>query len=80
MATTSSKRKIDFGATSTKDFETFAQVGGLGDHIRLLKELVIFPLLYSQVYNKFKVKPPRGVLFHGPPGKNYRITEDFLNS
>ena len=26
------------------------------------------PLLYPELFQKFKVVPPRGVLFHGPPG------------
>ena len=47
---------------------TFESIGGLGKHVRSLKEMVVFPLLYPEVFEKFKVNPPRGVLFHGPPG------------
>ena len=36
--------------------------------MRSLKEMVVFPLLYPELFQKFKVNPPRGVLFHGPPG------------
>lgn len=39
--------------------------------MRSLKEMVVFPLLYPEVFEKFKVNPPRGVLFHGPPGLRY---------
>lgn len=28
----------------------------------------MFPLLYPEVFERFKIAPPRGVLFHGPPG------------
>ncbi|CAG5120006.1 unnamed protein product [Candidula unifasciata] len=47
---------------------TFNSIGGLGKHIRALKEMIVFPLLYKQVFQRFKVDPPRGVLFYGPPG------------
>ena len=41
--------------------------------MRSLKEMVVFPLLYPEVFEKFKVNPPRGVLFHGPPGLRYLL-------
>ena len=47
----------------------FDAVGGLNKQIRALKEMVLFPLMYPEVFEKFKISPPRGVLFHGPPGK-----------
>ncbi|KAH7078799.1 hypothetical protein BKA63DRAFT_507132 [Paraphoma chrysanthemicola] len=46
----------------------FDGVGGLDDHINKLKEMVMLPLLYPEVFQRFKITPPRGVLFHGPPG------------
>uniref|UniRef100_A0A803VAA1 ATPase family AAA domain-containing protein 2 n=1 Tax=Ficedula albicollis TaxID=59894 RepID=A0A803VAA1_FICAL len=46
----------------------FDGVGGLGDHISALKEMVVFPLLYPEVFERFKIQPPRGCLFYGPPG------------
>ena len=36
--------------------------------IHALKEMTLLPLLYPEVFQRFKVTPPRGVLFHGPPG------------
>ncbi|KAL1702957.1 hypothetical protein EV121DRAFT_209023 [Schizophyllum commune] len=47
---------------------TFDEVGGLDEHIHSLKEMTLLPLLYPEVFQQFKVTPPRGVLFHGPPG------------
>lgn len=47
---------------------TFSNVGGLEKHITALKEMVVFPILYPEVFQKFGVTPPKGVLFHGPPG------------
>ena len=46
----------------------FSSVGGLGRQIRALKEMILFPLMYPEVFEKFKISPPKGVLFHGPPG------------
>ena len=47
---------------------SFADVGGLRQHIDGLKEMVVFPLLYPEVFKNFSLTPPRGVLFYGPPG------------
>lgn len=44
------------------------QVGGLDHHVRALKEMVMFPLMYPELFQKFSVTPPKGVLFYGPPG------------
>uniref|UniRef100_A0A4W3HNV8 ATPase family AAA domain-containing protein 2 n=1 Tax=Callorhinchus milii TaxID=7868 RepID=A0A4W3HNV8_CALMI len=46
----------------------FDRVGGLSSHIAALKEMVVFPLLYPEVFERFKIQPPRGCLFYGPPG------------
>lgn len=47
---------------------TFEEVGGLETYIQSLKEMVLFPLLYPEVFEKFSIQAPRGVLFYGPPG------------
>ena len=52
---------------------TFSSVGGLGKHIQQLKEMIVFPLLYPEVFDRFHIAPPRGVLFYGPPGKMFRL-------
>lgn len=46
----------------------FDSIGGLSKHISALKEMVVFPLLYPEVFERFKIQPPRGCLFYGPPG------------
>lgn len=47
---------------------SFSSVGGLSSHVRSLREMVVLPLLYPEIFDKFGVTPPRGVLFYGPPG------------
>ncbi len=39
----------------------FDGVGGLSHHIQSLKEMVVFPLLYPEVFERFKIQPPRYV-------------------
>lgn len=50
---------------SERDFE---KVGGLKEHISTLKEMVIYPLLYKELFDTHGIDAPRGVLFYGPPG------------
>ena len=47
---------------------TSFSVGGHPGAIQQLQEMVVLPLLYPKLFSKFKVSPPRGVLFYGPPG------------
>ena len=47
---------------------SFDQVGGLEHYVSALKEMVFLPLVYPELFERFKVQPPRGVLFYGPPG------------
>lgn len=47
---------------------TFDDVGGLSRYVNALKEMVFLPLLYPEVFERFHLNPPRGVLLYGPPG------------
>lgn len=47
---------------------SFDKVGGLDGHIESLKEIIILPLLYPELFSRFGIKASKGVLFHGPPG------------
>ena len=46
----------------------YDDVGGVGDTIRQLREMVELPLRYPELFTRLGVDPPRGVLLHGPPG------------
>ena len=46
----------------------FDMIGGLKEHIRDLKEMILLPLLYPEVFSSKNISPPKGVLFCGPPG------------
>jgi transitional endoplasmic reticulum ATPase len=43
-------------------------IGGLEDVKRELRELVQYPVEHPELYEKFGMAPPHGVLFYGPPG------------
>jgi transitional endoplasmic reticulum ATPase len=43
-------------------------IGGLDDAKQELREAVEWPLKYPQSFEKFGVRPPRGVLIYGAPG------------
>lgn len=51
----------------------FNSIGGLDSHIQCLKEMILLPMMYPEVFRQFQIQPPRGVLFHGPPGTFYHI-------
>ena len=50
----------------------FSDVGGLHEQIEKLKEMIVFPFRYPEVFKKFGC--PRGVLFYGPPGTSQTQT------
>ena len=46
----------------------FGSVGGLEEHVKS-KEMVVLPLLYPEVFARFDVQPPSGVLLQGPQAR-----------
>ena len=46
----------------------YDDVGGMGETIQQLREMVELPLRYPELFTRLGVDPPRGVLLHGPPG------------
>ncbi|MCJ1266344.1 hypothetical protein MMC22_006227 [Lobaria immixta] len=47
---------------------TLAALGGVDSVIQQLEDLIVLPLLQPEIYSTSKIKPPRGILLHGPPG------------
>jgi len=52
-------------AVTSTDFDDLA---GMDDVVRQLREMVLLPLQYPDVFRHLGVSPPRGILFHGVPG------------
>ncbi|SFR31014.1 MULTISPECIES: proteasome-activating nucleotidase Pan2 [Halorubrum] len=47
---------------------TYADIGGIDDQIREVREAVEDPLENPEQFEEVGVEPPSGVLLHGPPG------------
>ena len=47
---------------------TYDDVGGLGDELRRIREMVELPLKHPELFERLGIGAPRGVLLYGPPG------------
>jgi len=47
---------------------TYADIGGLTQQIRELREVIELPLTNPELFHRVGIKPPKGVLLYGPPG------------
>ncbi len=61
-------RELYEEAAAQRGNVNYDDVGGMGDTIRQLREMVELPLRYPELFTRLGVAPPKGVLLHGPPG------------
>jgi len=47
---------------------TYEDIGGLGDEIKQVREMIELPLKHPELFEKVGIEPPKGVLLYGPPG------------
>ncbi len=47
---------------------TFADIGGLDEQIKELREIVELPLKKPELFKEIGIEPPKGILLYGPPG------------
>jgi transitional endoplasmic reticulum ATPase len=47
---------------------TYEDIGGLGDELEQVRELVELPLSNPGIFQRLGIEPPKGVLLYGPPG------------
>lgn len=47
---------------------TYDDVGGIGDTIEQVREMIELPLKHPVLFQRLGIDPPKGVLLHGPPG------------
>ena len=46
----------------------FDDIGGLAEQIRQIRDTVEMPYLHLDLYERFRLQPPTGILLYGPPG------------
>ncbi|MDF7664899.1 proteasome ATPase [Bifidobacterium sp. ESL0745] len=47
---------------------TFDDIGGLDSQIERIKDAVELPFLHRKLFERYDLRPPKGVLLYGPPG------------
>ncbi len=66
--------EIKIAETPAKEEETkvprvtYEDIGGLGDEVRKVREMIELPLRHPELFERLGVEAPKGVLLHGPPG------------
>jgi transitional endoplasmic reticulum ATPase len=60
----SSLREVNVSIPTT----TWADIGGLENVKAEMREMILYPIEHPEKFEKFGMKPSKGVLFYGPPG------------
>ena len=47
---------------------TYEDIGGLGEELRHVRELIELPLKHPELFDRLGIDAPKGVLLYGPPG------------
>ncbi|MCS7012576.1 MAG: CDC48 family AAA ATPase [Chloroherpetonaceae bacterium] len=47
---------------------SYEDIGGLGNQIQRIREMVELPLRYPELFERLGIRAPKGVLLYGPPG------------
>lgn len=47
---------------------TYADIGGLDEHIEQIREAIELPYLYNHLFTRYALRRPKGILLYGPPG------------
>ncbi|KAK5864416.1 hypothetical protein PBY51_015660 [Eleginops maclovinus] len=46
----------------------YCMIGGLSSQLDVIRETIELPLKHPELFSKYGIPPPRGVLLYGPPG------------
>jgi proteasome-associated ATPase len=46
----------------------YERIGGLAEQIQQIRDAVELPYLHSDLFERFRLRPPNGILLYGPPG------------
>jgi len=55
-------------ATDKRTRITYEEIGGLGDTVKAMREIVELPLRHPELFSRLGVEPHSGVLLYGSPG------------
>ncbi|XP_063166892.1 ATPase family gene 2 protein homolog A [Candoia aspera] len=47
---------------------TYDSIGGLNNQLKTIREMIELPLKQPDLFRKYGIPPPRGMLLYGPPG------------
>ncbi|XP_034038064.1 ATPase family protein 2 homolog [Thalassophryne amazonica] len=47
---------------------TYSMIGGLSSHLDAIRETIELPLKHPELFCRYGIPPPRGILLYGPPG------------
>mmetsp|Transcript_4601 Transcript_4601/g.19724 ORF Transcript_4601/g.19724 Transcript_4601/m.19724 type:complete len:294 (+) Transcript_4601:869-1750(+) len=59
---------------------SYSDIGGLGDQIRELREVVELPISNPELFQRVGIKAPKGVLLYGPPGTGKTLLARAISS
>ncbi len=52
----------------SKSKVSYEDIGGLGNQVHRIREMIELPLKYPEIFERLGVQPPKGVFLYGPPG------------
>jgi len=72
------QKKLAVAQSTKVESISFKDIGGLQFNIRYLKESIVYPMLYPEVFKKLHFTPTRRILFHGPSGTGKTLLANAL--
>ena len=63
-----SSKAVQITQEGTTASITYEDIGGLGDAVARVREMIELPLRHPELFKRLGVEAPKGVLLHGPPG------------
>src|ERR687883_34452 len=63
-----SAKAVQISSESGVPSITYEDIGGLGDAVGRVREMIELPLRHPELFKRLGVEAPKGVLLHGPPG------------
>src|SRR3989344_3187693 len=59
---------------------SYEDIGGLQEEIKKIREMVELPLKHPEIFERFGIEAPKGVLLHGPPGTGKTLLAKAVSS